>query len=204
MTRLHLLLVLLVMAIAAPFAAADTIDLTNNNLGISATIGTVTLTQQGANVLVAFTANSGYSLKLAGGDLLFNSSATLTAANISNIMITTTVGTTAYTGGFKLTTNATRGGFGQFSYDLVGIKLPKGVVSATTISFVISNTTLAAFQPYKFGVHFCVGGGTGCGTGVTGFASNGPFSPVPEPGTLSLLGTGIVGLAGFFRRRLLS
>jgi hypothetical protein len=59
------------------------------HLGISATIGTVTLTQQGANVLVQFAANSGYSLKLAGGDLLFNSSATLTAANISNIMIPT-------------------------------------------------------------------------------------------------------------------
>jgi hypothetical protein len=200
MKRLHLVLLLLVMAIAVPFATADTIDLTKNNLGISATIGTVTLTQQGANVLVSFAANSGYSLKLAGGDLLFNSSATLTAANISNIMIDGT----AYNGGFKLTMNQTRGGFGQFSYDLVGIKLPHGVVSATTISFVISNTTLAAFQPYKFGVHFCVGGGTGCGTGQTGFGSNGPPSTVPEPGTLSLLGTGIVGLAGFFRRRLLS
>jgi hypothetical protein len=196
--RLRLLFALLVLAMAVPFATADTIDLTNNNLGISATVGTVTLTQQGSNVLVQFAANSGYSLKLAGGDLLFNSSATLTAANISNIMIDGV----AYTGSFKLTMNATRGGFGLFTYDLVGLKLPAGVVSATTISFVVSNTTLAAFQPYKFGVHFCVGGGTGCGTGTTGFASNGPT--VPEPGTLSLLGTGILGLAGFFRRRLLS
>jgi len=200
MKSLHIVLLLLVLAMAVPFATADTIDLTTNNLGINATIGTVTLTQQGGNVLVQFTANSGYSFKLAGGDLLFNSSSTLTTASIPNIMIDGT----AYTGGFKLTANQTRGGFGLFSYDLVGLKLPKGVVSATTISFVISNTTLAAFQPYKFGVHFCVGGGTGCGTGRTGFASNGPPSTVPEPGTLSLLGTGILGLAGFFRRRLFS
>jgi hypothetical protein len=88
--------------------------------------------------------------------------------------------------------------------DTIDLTLPHGVVSAMTISFVINGTTLAAMQPYKFGVHFCVGGGTGCGTGRTGFASNGPPSTVPEPGTLSLLGTGILGLAGFFRRRLLS
>jgi hypothetical protein len=198
MKRLHLVLLLLVLALAAvPFASADTIDLTHNNLGINATIGTVTLTQQGSNVLVQFAANSGYSFKLAGGDLLFNSSASLTLGSISDVMIDGTL----YTGSFKLAMDQTRAG-GLYSYDLVGLKLPNGYVSATTISFVVSNTTLAAFQPYKFGVHFCVGGGTSCGTGVTGFASNGPT--VPEPGTLSLLGTGIVGLAGFFRRRLLS
>lgn len=200
MKSLHLVLLLLVMAIAVPFATADTINLTQTNLSGVTNIGTVTLTQQGGNVLVLFTANSGFSFKLAGGDLLFNSSSSLTASSISNIMIDGTL----YTGSFKLTANQNRGGFGRFSYDLVGLKLPKGVVSATTISFVINGTTLAAMQPYKFGVHFCVGGGTGCGTGQTGFGSNGPPSTVPEPGTLSLLGTGIVGLAGFFRRRLLS
>lgn len=198
--RLRLLFVLLALAIAVPFATADTIDLTNTNLSGITNIGSVTLTQQGANVLASFTANSGFSLKLAGGDLLFNSSANLTAANISNIMIDGK----AYTGGFKLTTTVTRGGFGSFSYDLVGLKLKGGVVSATTISFVINGTTLAAMQPYKVGAHFCVGGGTGCGTGLTGFGSNGPGSTVPEPGTLSLLGTGILGLAGFFRRRLVA
>jgi len=50
--------------------------------------------------------------------------------------------------------------------------------------------------PNAWGVHFCVGGGTKCGPN-TGFATGGAAA-VPEPGTLSLLGT---GLAGVFRRR---
>ena len=75
--------------------------------------------------------------------------------------------------------------FGRFTYDLASLTkgtLPHGYVSATTISFLISGAELSQLQPYKWAVHFCGGGGTGCGTGVTGFASNGPT--VPEPGTL--------------------
>src|ERR1700692_2111376 len=59
MNRIHLFLVLLA-AVAVPFAAADTIQLTNNNLGIAGSIGTVTLTQQTGGVMVTLAANTGY------------------------------------------------------------------------------------------------------------------------------------------------
>jgi PEP-CTERM motif len=42
----------------------------------------------------------------------------------------------------------------------------------------------------------------GSGTKISGFLSSGELVPTPEPGTLALLGTGIVGLAGVIRRKI--
>jgi hypothetical protein len=208
MNRIHLLVILLLAVVAVPFAAADTIQLTNNNLGISGSIGTVNLTQQGGNVLVTLQANAGYSFKLGNGqDILFNTSAT--GWSITNIKIDGT----AFLGSFGLSNAATRAGY-TFAYDLSG--LSNGNASAEKISFVMTGITVAQLEqtftnphnghvnPFFWGVHFCVGGGTGCGTGNTGFAQGNSPAAVPEPGTLSLLGTGIVGIASFMRRRFLA
>ena len=164
-------------------------QLTVNNLGISGSLGTVTWVQSGSNVNVTFSMNPGYALLLNGGDIGFNtkSGLVLTGSSLSNFSLS---GLSA-----SLKSNGT---IGSFTFDfLYKTSVSGGQQFPTSLTFTILNAQASQFT--GFGAHVGVLDGRGCSR--TGFAGSGPSSVVPEPGTISLLGTGLLGLAGVVRRR---
>jgi PEP-CTERM motif len=199
-----------VLAVALVFigsglAVADSVsfDLTSNNLNISGSVGTVTFTDTGTDqVTVSIMMNAGFSVKLQGGDIALNGPSGLMLSSVSGF--TGTAGTVSLTGlsFMHLRTSQNVSQFGTFDFDYANISgTPGGIVSADTLTFVLTAPGLKANQFTGVGFHFCTASGGNCGP-HTGFASSGPVTPVPEPGAMSLMGAGLIGLAGIVRRRI--
>ncbi len=198
-------LLLAVLALALPTAvfAGSSVDYTNSGGTLSGSASGLTLT--GSTLVVVNGLNGGGLLTGANlGALSFGTGAMISGSLKDG-------GTFSATGSwFTITGNGTNGVptgtlfTGTFDGNVTLTLLPT-LANGThdyMLSGNLSGMTGSGFSTVGSTVQLTINTGKGFFNGMTTISSGDTNIVVPEPGSLGLLGTGLIGLAGVVRRKL--